>query len=93
MKVKIISAVLVAMVLTAPAHAISEKHRKALEWSGCNMSNEGTTCNIKKPAEWNRKHMQQNGTTKAEADQAAKDAAYWREVQRKEDEQNRKHSH
>lgn len=81
MKSKLISAVIVSMfVLTAPAHAISAKHRKALEWSGCTMANEGTTCNIKKPAEWNRKQMAKNGTAQAEAEQAEKDAAYWRSV-------------
>lgn len=56
MKKLIISALAFAVIASAPAHAISAKHRAALEWSGCDMYTEAHGCDITKPKSWNDKH-------------------------------------
>lgn len=48
MKKLIISALALAAIATAPAHAINAKYREQLIRSGCTTENAGTTCDIHK---------------------------------------------
>ena len=65
MKKLIMSVLAFTVIVSAPAHAISAKHRAALEWSGCDMYTESHGCDITKPKSWNDKHAPQAPVPKA----------------------------
>lgn len=70
MKKTTLAAVVLALIATAPAHAISAKYRAQLERSGCTQMNEGTTCDINKTKAQNAAAIQkeQDGNAAAQGE-------------------------
>lgn len=65
MKKTALAVITLALVATAPAHAINAKYRAQLERSGCTEMNAGTTCDIHKTKAQNAAVIQKENDTKA----------------------------
>lgn len=64
MKKLIISVLALAVLSTAPAHAINRKYAEQLERSGCTQVTDGNGCDIHKSKAWNQAHMPKQAAPK-----------------------------